>query len=272
MLSVFEFGKQLIESQDLDPVYTMLHHAKPSKFDRGKIGLWPAELCEYVIAYLMFYHCGTASWIVDQLNFWQAALEAARTAKHPRSSERRHFRGEAAVKAVLALQAHNLTCSELINSLESRNGAKTQLQDVVARVKQWRGFGDWAAFKVADICERLGLLEVEFSPMDIFNMYDSPRKGADLVAEQLGIPETGKYIRVYNRLIKNLGHLKAPPRFERTINIQEIETILCKFKSHVDGHYEVGKDIKEVHHGLLKYEYTPTAKLLLAAGKTGGLW
>jgi hypothetical protein len=76
----------------------------------------------------------------------------------------------------------------------------------------------------------------------------------------------------YDRLIKELGDLRAPPRYERPINIQEVETILCKWKSHLSGHYELGKDIIEVRHGLLRYAKCKLSQHLLAAGKRGGIW
>jgi len=43
---------------------------------------------------------------------------------------------------------------------------------------------------------------------------------------------------------------KAPPWFDRPLNIQEAETILCKYKSHTHGHYPVGKDVAAVKKAL----------------------
>ena len=51
-LSVYDFGAQLLETKDLDPVYVMLHEA-----DLGKPTLY-----RWLIAYWAFYHCGTAAW------------------------------------------------------------------------------------------------------------------------------------------------------------------------------------------------------------------
>jgi hypothetical protein len=34
------------------------------------------------------------------------------------------------------------------------------------------------------------------------------------------------------------------------IRIQEVETVLCKWKSHLNGHYPVGKDSQEIQHAL----------------------
>ena len=43
---------------------------------------------------------------------------------------------------------------------------------------------------------------------------------------------------------------KAPPFHDRPVGVQEVETIFCKWKSHVKGHYPLGKDTRELHHGL----------------------
>ena len=36
----------------------------------------------------------------------------------------------------------------------------------------------------------------------------------------------------------------------RRVNVQEVETIFCKYKSHLKGHYPVGKDSEEIRHAL----------------------
>ena len=68
----------------------------------------------------------------------------------------------------------------------------------------------------------------------------APRQAAKLVDPQMTLPE------VINLLIKAFDTCQAPPRYERAVNVQEVETILCKWKSHQHGHYPVGKDLHEV--------------------------
>jgi hypothetical protein len=51
-------------------------------------------------------------------------------------------------------------------------------------------------------------------------------------------------------LPEHLGSLYAPPARDRLVNVQECETVLCKYKSHINGHYPPGKDTLEVLHGL----------------------
>ena len=38
--------------------------------------------------------------------------------------------------------------------------------------------------------------------------------------------------------------------YERPVGLQEVETILCKWKSHMNGHYPLNNDIMEIRHGL----------------------
>lgn len=266
---VFEFGRQLISTEDLDPVYSLLWEGR-NHFKGGKLADW-------LVAYWCFYHCGTAAWIIAHGpssgdGYWAALEEAANSAKHPRGTERRHFRGQNGIKAVRGLRSHGLTCDELIEGL--RGGVEEPtLETVTGRVTEWGGFGPWIAFKVADMIERLGIFPVSFSPMDVFKMFDAPRKGAELMAEKYG-PHRGStpYLWAYNQIIRQLGTLKAPPRFERRINIQEVETVLCKWKSHMNGHYPPGNDIEEIHKGLLRYQDCTYASVMLASGQRLGWW
>ncbi len=43
----------------------------------------------------------------------------------------------------------------------------------------------------------------------------------------------------------------APPHYDRNVNIQEIETICCKYKAHTKGHYAIGHDWEAIAKSLL---------------------
>lgn len=260
-LSIYEFGEQLLQTKDLDPVYVILWEAK----------LDHEHLCQWLIAYWCFYNVGTASVLSESKDFFNDLYAAVPGTKYPRGSERRHFRGEAALKAARSLLELRQTCPKLIEGLGTVD-EKPTLSEVVKRVKRWRGFGDWIAFKVADMLERLGLCQVQFAPDDIFNMFDSPKDGAILMAERHGPAQGDVYIWAYNELMNKLGHHKAPPGLNRRINIQEIETILCKSLSNDHGKYPMGKDTKEIREALIRYGRCKTSQQLLKAGKSGGLW
>lgn len=58
----------------------------------------------------------------------------------------------------------------------------------------------------------------------------------------------------------------APPRFDRPIGLQEVETILCKWKSHRNGHYPLWNDVDEIRVGLFRWRYvSPIAEKLYQA-------
>lgn len=269
-LSCYEFGRRLIESNDLDPVYVVLH--------RADCFLAKEDLEAWLLAYFCFYHVGTASWILDEEtkgsghSYWEAMAEAAASKDYPRSPERRHFRGQNAIKSVEYLEEQGLVKLFAPFDLATSFHVGLPLKIVMSHVQTWVGFGPWIAFKVADMLERLGLCTIDFSS---YELYDSPNKGAaKLWIQEIGsIPDgvaTTKW--AIERIIAELGHLEAPPRYERVINAQEAETVLCKWHSYMSGHYELGEDIEAVRRGLLRFARTPTAQRLLRAGKEAKLW
>ena len=257
-MGVVRFGASLINANDLDPVYVVLWS---SGFDDSKMKRW-------LLAYWCFYHMGTSSWIVDQNDYWKAMETAAGSKDWPRSSERRHFRGNAAVTSVEYLKQRG------IENLYSELRGTLTIQQVMKTVQSWRGFGPWIAFKVADMLERLNLCEVRFDNAAML-LFDSPRIGSELAwklyrKDQPMIDDVSGW--AVSLLLKSLGSLRAPPRYERKINVQEVETVLCKWKSYLNGHYTIGEDIESIRKGLSVFADSPTCSQLLSAGATAGLW
>lgn len=253
-LSVVEFGRQLVETGDLDPIYVMLWKAK---LERELLDRW-------TLAYLCFYHSGTCSWIVDQgkSNYWAAMLGAARSSLYPRGTERRHFRGELALKSVKWLAERGI--ESLYQPI--RKPGILPLADVMRYVQTWVGFGPWVAFKAADFWERLGMARISFTNADTF-LFDSPKEGARQVVARYAngehVTEEESPAWAFAYLKQNLGSMLAPPRYERKLNGQEAETILCKVVGHWEGRYEVGHDIHEARAGLLRFPTCKTSQRLL---------
>lgn len=260
-LGIYEFGRQLLETQDLDPVYVVAHGA----------GLSGEKLKRWLLAYWCFYHVGSACVMAEREGeaFWELMAQAAASKEWPRGTERRHFRGKASIESVTWLRTRGF--DGLWGPL-SKAGYVYPLHEVMNYVRSWYLFGDWIAFKAADMLERLGLCQVYFPPESVFSMFDAPKKGAAEMALRHG-PSTGEVCRwAHDRLLEELGTYQAPPGHDRSINVQEVETILCKWKSHLGGHYEIGKDTSEVQHGLLRYARCKTAQALIRGGREGGLW
>src|SRR4051812_1446277 len=100
-LTCYEFGRELLRLNDLDPVYVAVWEARPDWLLGTKLSKW-------LLAYWCFYHAGTASWICDQDDFWLAMFVAADSKDYPRSTERRHFRGKAALDSVVDLRTRGI--------------------------------------------------------------------------------------------------------------------------------------------------------------------
>lgn len=251
---IYQFGRRLIKTGDLDPVYILLWN---SKFSKETLRRW-------LLAYWCFYHVGTASWIAEG-NFWERMKIAAGSKEYPRSSERRHYRGQQALKSVMWLKAN-----EPLFIWEK--GDEYTVSQIMEQVQMWRGFGPWVSFKVADMLERLDICGVEFDKAAMF-LFDSPREATNMLwklerGSEIASDQTKQNWAV-NKLIKKFSDLKAPPRFERGINAQEAETVLCKWKSACNGHYHVGKDIKELREALGRFENSISKKLWESGNKEG---
>lgn len=189
---------------------------------------------------------------------------AARSKDYPRCSERRHFRRLNAIRSVEYLEGRGL------DALWGGFDGLAKLSDVMSYVQDWVGFGPWISFKVADMLERLNLLPVEFSEADTF-LFDSPKEGAQLMLEKYGGTPPAETWAV-KTLQQHFGDYPAPPRGERPVNGQEMETILCKWKSHLKGKYHIGEDIEACRKGLNRFPACSISRRLYQGGKKGGLW
>lgn len=258
----FDFGRQLIESQDLDPVYVLLYFCPEIYRDQETLERW-------LLAYWCFYHVGTASWIASG-DYWDRMYAAAGSKEYPRCPERRHFRGQNAIKSVTYLEHRGLASLFRNFTFPVR---RRSCGEVMKEVQQWVGFGPWIAFKVADMVERLNLAPIRFGTEDVY-LFDSPKKGAERLRESLGEDVGGGRTETWavERILAELGDLRAPPRDDRPIGPQEAETVLCKWYSHTKGSYEVGEDTEACRQSLLKFAKVRLCQNLLQAGRKADLW
>lgn len=248
-LSIEEFGKQLIETGDLDPVYIAIHGAKLPK----------PQLSKLLIAYFCFYHLGAAAWLSEQADygnedFWYWMKVAARNEqpppvlkrsgacaytafqRWPRGSERRHFRGPKCVDSVWTLS--NKTSEELIKGLIQAG----TVPSILEAMQPWPLFGPWIAYKAADLLERVWGAPIQITN-DVCLLYNSPR---DALLQRA--PDNPK--QELERLLEVFSAYRAPPTYNRQCGPSEVETVLCKHGAYLNGTYWVGKDVHEVRHGL----------------------
>lgn len=261
-MSIIQFGKDLLRTGDLDPVYTAIYTANLPIALRQRLAL----------AYWCFYHLGVAAHIAERgvtpRKFWELTTTAAvnEGLKWPRGSERRHFRGAQSLASVAELRDRYRSPEDAVVAMTSGGTF-----DAVSRAaRTHRGFGPWIAFKIADMAERVLDVDVDFSACEL-GIYKDPRQGAAVAyLEALGAgslihPDgfVGHHDEPWNYpiadrdlrttcdyYVKQFKTYKAPPAKDRRVNIQEVETIFCKYKSHLKGHYPLGKDTHEVAHGL----------------------
>lgn len=240
------FGDALIETRDLDPVYVAAWGAN----------LPEPQLCRLLLAYMMFYHLGLAAWLSEHegTDFWLQARRAAENifaappgGRWPRSAERRHFRGPKCVSAVDWFSMR--PAEDWVRSLADLR----RDVDVMSAVKEWPMFGDWVAYKAADLVDRVLGVPLEWS-REVVLLYNSPRRAL----EALGDPG-----EVFDELSGYFARHPAPPRGDRVCGPPEVETICCKYGSMLTGHYHIGQDVHEVRRGLPAWG--ATAGRLLAA-------
>lgn len=249
-LNIFEFGTHLLTTNELDPVYVAL-------VDTG----WEWQhLYRWLIAYWCFYNCGVASYLseFEGKEFWDR-MEVAAVNEVPnplgdrwaRGSERRHFRGQQAIKAVAELRArYGKRPHDMVASIA---GEAPDYVRIAKQVKTHRGFGDWISFKVADMVDRVLGVPVDFTEAAVF-MFKDPVKAALMLWREeqklspLAKPKNQTYVihKVVEMLEDHFSEFKAPPYYDRPVSLQEVETILCCWKSHMNGHYPLFNDIREI--------------------------
>lgn len=279
-LSIEEFGKALIESNDLDPVYCALYTMMSGDIIDQK------QLSRWILAYSCLYHCGAASYLSEFEGeaFFAALMTAARNEepaptgeRWPRGHERRHWRGGQAIASCKYLWDRYTIKPELF--LEDiaavghglAPGTAFTFRDIETRVRALRGFGGWIAFKLADMVDRLALRKVIFNFDDVVIYHDPVIAAKRLVRERNGYGDNveikpAAVKRVFEALEEHFSDYAAPPLGDRPIGLQEVESILCKWKSHQNGHYPLYNDITEIRAGLLPWaQVSEVASFFLAA-------
>lgn len=236
MMDVMEFGKALLKTEDLDPVYSMLVNS-------GESWDWLARFC---LCYWCFYDAGFAARCADLTSpsaYYKLMCEAV--PKGRRGAERRHFRGAAAYNAIQALQKLGKP-EKIVQSFF----ITLDYQQCDERIQRLPLFGPWISWKVCDMGERVLGFQVNFASASLA-IYKDPRQGAALLLygdwqHSISDKDLAQIVRC---VVRNFN-FKAPPRYDRRFNIQEAETVLCKYKAYTKGHYWVGKDIKDVTESL----------------------
>lgn len=280
--SIETFGAKLLVSGDLDPLYIALCAAK----------LETEQLRRWLFAYWCCYHAGASSWLSEKTGeeYWNWLFIMADNQiptpppldtlgqRWPRGHERRHFRGATATRAVRSYQSRFPDVESLVKYFEigDRTSPPTfeNFSEVRQRVMSLPQFGPWIAFKVADMLERVRGLNIRFIDGDVL-MFDQPYSSALIVYRESLIssgsvrnlaPDDDAVRTATMILTAHFSQHLAPPSRNRAVNIQEVETILCKWKSHLSGSYPLYLDSHELREGLAHWAPTcDTARRLFEA-------
>jgi hypothetical protein len=234
-VSYYDFGVDLLTSYDLDPIYPMVAIANISE----KI------MKRWLLAYWCYYHAGVSSRIAESNDFYEAMWQGVYQ-KWPRGMERRYFYGDTAKNALYGLKAYG-TPEQVVDRMTQHR----TFQDVNKAVQEFSGFGPWIAWKIADMAERVLQIDIDFSNSEL-GIYKDPVKGAAFIEfGDKNYPITTDELNcVVSRLESEFSVYKAPPYQDRPVNIQEVETILCKYKAHCYGFYPFGNDTFHIAKGL----------------------
>jgi len=232
-----QFGKHLLNTQELDPIYVMLYNH----------GIGGADLKRWCLAYWCFYSAGVASAITEAGSAkFHDMMRKAQNKRWPRGAERRHFRGEASNNAIKHLRKQGRAEDIVDRLLED-----STFQGVCNAAQQLPLFGPWISFKIADMAEQVLGVPMDYSDCYL-GIYKDPRQGAALIryGDWKKDISDQDLMNTVNKLIKEFKEYDAPPHYNRKVGIMEVETILCKYKSHYKGSYPLHKDSIEVYHGL----------------------
>lgn len=274
-MSIEDFGAHLLVTGDLDPIYLALRKAfcHPAKGN-------PTALARWLVAYWCFYHAGVASYLsqLEGKEFWDEMGKAAANDspaptgdRWPRGSERRHFRGQAAIGAVQKLRSDFKKPEHVVSVLIGGENEQT-FSGITTRAKMLPLFGPWISFKIADMIDRVLALPVTgFDQAAIFMFKDPTVAALRLWALKAGLPESAKpkdeakaIQQVVDYLIDCFKDSLAPPLKDRPVGLQEVETILCKWKSHMNGHYPLFNDIDDINEGVEPWIKVSTTAELFA--------
>ena len=246
-----EFTKRIYNEWDADPGYYAIQHSSLPK----------AQQMRLVVAWCSFYNLGIAARAseLSGSEFWKYLNGMYPTAQ--RSSERRHFRGAAGLKALASWQDKWPKPEAMVEFLCDADDYFA----VRKKGKQVYLFGDYFYWKICDLHEVLG-----FGPVDMVGSekYSPkvPQQGADRIFSmdsELGKKwtsagqNTDAVAVTYAHIAAYGVRMNVPPRTTtaREFGIQEAETVCCVYKQMLNGKYTYGTRTAKA---ILKLESVPS--------------
>lgn len=239
--SLRQFSEVLIQTGEIDPSYCMLYAARFASIYGEE---WVKRFC---VAYLLFYHTGTAAKAADHEGaaFWRY-LEEAWHDTRSRGPERRHFRGDKSWEALkFCSQYHPRKPEDMFDTPRLAYNYK-QFHAAAAEYPQ---FGDYFIWKWNDFSTCV------FD--DVRNLEDCARflPSVPIKALQNVWPDRS-WLESFEYLTNLISDIPEPFSMNRRrmCGPQEAETIACSIKGYVLQHPQtyIGYDIHEKHVQLEK--------------------
>lgn len=258
-----KFATLMFKLEDADPGYMLLRRADLSY----------AQKLRYVLAWCTFYNPGLAARASDFQGekFYTFLRKVYPTAK--RASERRHFRGQAGLKALAQWQDLYPKPEAMVEACFG----STYLE-VRKNMQHMAQMGDYFYWKLADIQDTVMGKPVDFTGCEKY-MPKVPKQGAELINDML---DRKFYVSVgahdwlcdtMDAVTHHVGKLDYPVKEGRKLALQEAETVCCVFKQHVVGDYKFGfRSAKAWKRLDAMRSETKTADKLLDGLYAGGIW
>lgn len=243
----FAFSRLHMESGDVDPLYPVLKHVLASEPNEDQRA-WQA------LTYVAFYNlpsalrwlrepalvAGPSAGLFPGMQRMPRDWDPSR-AYLPTGVERRSLRG--GVNMVRHLQSVQELAAQhggyrgwLTHRFEG-NPATDWFRLQEAARQAW-GNGRWAAYKTAEVAQKVLGLPVE--PADMGNAGSTgPRKGLELL---FGTSASVAELDAWGNKLMEVGTHSWGILWD----LAEVETCLCDFHSMVRGHYYVGHDIDQL--------------------------
>lgn len=231
---IFSFIKRKLVIDDVEPMYTAIIRAKLPLRTRQ-------QLC---FAEGLADHLGLAAIMGEAKDFWKAANEFNNQGQ--RGGARRHFRNPVAKAALKVMEKRFPDLSVFFRNMP---GDFFEARRYITALPQ---FGDFSAYKIADMAERTCEVKVDFSRVGLKDMAKFPNRGAALAASYLGLTDDAAgSAAVYQKLLATKWPMLAPPHRDRPLNAQELETMFCNY-GHSKWH-PPGYEAKELYKMLEGY-------------------
>lgn len=252
---------------DLDPIYLALNRCAFDSITRNK----------WLTAYCAFYNAGFACMASELAGkeFWGLLMQAAVNEeptpfgeRWPRASERRHFRGIQAIKAIQDWENKYPENPELM--MEYIASAAPSFKGVLQNAQEHRSIGTWMSFKLVDLVDACMNAPIDQADITMF-FYDTPKKSLlRLWREKQGFNDNvvpKNELQVLEAMVEYLAEVfhsfAIPHKPTKQVDMFTLETIACKHLSHLNGHYPLYNDIDEITEGLAKWiPYSSNAQLL----------